>query len=395
MYRICFNNNKHRIIAITVTLLLLMVTSFSLTVAAHSGRTDSKGGHYDSSTGDYHYHHGYPAHQHINGKCPYLTISEPKNDGIIYYGRDSESMYMDNDLYRDILGYLTILPLTFLFLYLRCRFRRRLFYPSETNIDAFTYAQRRTLEGEIFSWIIYSVVFGYISVIITAILLLPLLLFNFSTNTLVILFPQKYIPVYISIVVALILIIIIKHNLFNKSKDRTVRKIVRVLDNTACYLINNYVTKANSTIHSLLADAYHPIYNYRITLFAAFTVPLLNYYLDKKIEKKPYLLKHAIKELEKSMGNVAIRDTKRYPFSMIADVFEAINFIKPYSVSINSGVNIKIPDVKNIQQYYIFRAFIDAKMIDKDVQNELLLFWEYIYTEMIKSTYKCVKDYKL
>lgn len=37
----------------------------------HSGRTDSNGGHWDYSTGEYHYHHGYPAHQHPNGVCPY------------------------------------------------------------------------------------------------------------------------------------------------------------------------------------------------------------------------------------------------------------------------------------------------------------------------------------
>lgn len=41
----------------------------SFSVLAHSGRTDSNGGH-NSSTG-YHYHHGYPAHQHTNGECPY------------------------------------------------------------------------------------------------------------------------------------------------------------------------------------------------------------------------------------------------------------------------------------------------------------------------------------
>ena len=29
------------------------------------------GGHYDTTTGTYHYHHGYPAHQHTNGICPY------------------------------------------------------------------------------------------------------------------------------------------------------------------------------------------------------------------------------------------------------------------------------------------------------------------------------------
>lgn len=38
---------------------------------AHPGKTDANGGHWDRSTGTYHYHHGYPAHQHTNGICPY------------------------------------------------------------------------------------------------------------------------------------------------------------------------------------------------------------------------------------------------------------------------------------------------------------------------------------
>lgn len=38
---------------------------------AHSGRTDSNGGHYDRSDGSYHYHHGYSAHRHPNGVCPF------------------------------------------------------------------------------------------------------------------------------------------------------------------------------------------------------------------------------------------------------------------------------------------------------------------------------------
>lgn len=38
---------------------------------AHPGGTDSEGGHYDSSAGEYHYHHGYSAHQHEDGICPY------------------------------------------------------------------------------------------------------------------------------------------------------------------------------------------------------------------------------------------------------------------------------------------------------------------------------------
>ena len=49
-----------------------LVVSFSLITAfAHGGRTDGKGGHYNRDTGEYHYHHGYPAHQHTNGECPY------------------------------------------------------------------------------------------------------------------------------------------------------------------------------------------------------------------------------------------------------------------------------------------------------------------------------------
>lgn len=39
--------------------------------SAHPGHTDAAGGHWDNSTGEYHYHHGYPAHQHENGVCPY------------------------------------------------------------------------------------------------------------------------------------------------------------------------------------------------------------------------------------------------------------------------------------------------------------------------------------
>lgn len=62
-----------RFLAFLLAFLLLL----SPTVLAHSGGTDANGGHYDRSTGEYHYHHGYPAHQHydMNGDgvvdCPY------------------------------------------------------------------------------------------------------------------------------------------------------------------------------------------------------------------------------------------------------------------------------------------------------------------------------------
>lgn len=53
----------------------LIVTSLATPVSAHSGRTDSNGGHRVSATGEYHYHHGYSAHQHPNGVCPYSSKS--------------------------------------------------------------------------------------------------------------------------------------------------------------------------------------------------------------------------------------------------------------------------------------------------------------------------------
>ena len=50
---------------------LLLWLSAGGTALASPGGTDANGGHYDHSTGLYHYHHGYAAHQHENGICPY------------------------------------------------------------------------------------------------------------------------------------------------------------------------------------------------------------------------------------------------------------------------------------------------------------------------------------
>lgn len=64
---------------ISFILILLFITSFA---TAHRGRTDAQGGHYDtnneSGLGSYHYHHGYSAHLHENGVCPYeVTTTAP------------------------------------------------------------------------------------------------------------------------------------------------------------------------------------------------------------------------------------------------------------------------------------------------------------------------------
>lgn len=55
-----------KLVVIIFTLFSILSISY-----AHSGRTDSEGGHYDRSTGEYHYHHGYSAHNHTDGICPY------------------------------------------------------------------------------------------------------------------------------------------------------------------------------------------------------------------------------------------------------------------------------------------------------------------------------------
>lgn len=57
---------RAHILPIIVLLLVLTVPAY-----AHPGKTDANGGHYNRSTGEYHYHHGHPEHQHIDGFCPY------------------------------------------------------------------------------------------------------------------------------------------------------------------------------------------------------------------------------------------------------------------------------------------------------------------------------------
>ena len=61
-----------------VSIILLITMIIPVTLFAHSGRTDSRGGHKDnknkSGLGSYHYHcGGYPAHLHSDGVCPYKS----------------------------------------------------------------------------------------------------------------------------------------------------------------------------------------------------------------------------------------------------------------------------------------------------------------------------------
>lgn len=52
-----------------LSVILLIVVLLITSAFSHSGGTDGNGGHYGAD--GYHYHHGKPPHQHINGICPY------------------------------------------------------------------------------------------------------------------------------------------------------------------------------------------------------------------------------------------------------------------------------------------------------------------------------------
>ena len=72
------------LIASVLCLLSLLIT----TAFAHPGGTDSRGGHTNHSTGEYHYHHGYSAHDHtdMDGDgtldCPYEFKDNTSNNSV-------------------------------------------------------------------------------------------------------------------------------------------------------------------------------------------------------------------------------------------------------------------------------------------------------------------------
>lgn len=86
---------------ITFSLIFIIL---NISSSAHQGKTDHKGGHYVSGTNKYHYHHGYPAHNHTTGVCPYSTkkttytesTATYYDDTYIYeYGEEYDDGYYD------------------------------------------------------------------------------------------------------------------------------------------------------------------------------------------------------------------------------------------------------------------------------------------------------------
>lgn len=86
-------------------------------VRLHPGRTDSKGGHWDNSTGEYHYHHGYAAHQHtdMNGDgildCPYEFKDNTSHTSISASSGIMPLSILQNDPNRTSVTYPTSPPI--------------------------------------------------------------------------------------------------------------------------------------------------------------------------------------------------------------------------------------------------------------------------------------------
>ena len=83
---------KNRIIDIV----LFAVILFIISAYAHSGMTDANGGHYER--GEYHYHHGYPAHQHVDGECPdeFVVMTAKNSNGDIAPREAARQAYQES-----------------------------------------------------------------------------------------------------------------------------------------------------------------------------------------------------------------------------------------------------------------------------------------------------------
>lgn len=115
---------KNKIIIVIIFLSFMFLCNI---IVAHPGRTDSNGGHYDRSTGEYHYHHGYPAHQHINGTCPFYTTIDTtdtsENFNETNTNNENISLLRKNEcIVLTIFTYImcSLLGILFYLLYLKC-----------------------------------------------------------------------------------------------------------------------------------------------------------------------------------------------------------------------------------------------------------------------------------
>lgn len=93
-----------KVLSVIICIVLCIVIA-----SAHPGDTDANGGHYDHSAGEYHYHHGYPAHQHTGGTCPYdyddrtgQNSGSPNNSGKRQDGVNEQTITKEKTLWEKV-----------------------------------------------------------------------------------------------------------------------------------------------------------------------------------------------------------------------------------------------------------------------------------------------------
>ena len=135
--------------------LILVCLCFCVNAFAHSGNTDSNGGHYDRSTGQYHYHHGYPAHLHPNGVCPYEeSKSVPPNNLISVVVQNSRFYSLSNEDYSNANSLVS-------------EWKSKNFTPSGSvsSVDISTpqHSSSDSFQKRVIEWILGTLVFGMIA----------------------------------------------------------------------------------------------------------------------------------------------------------------------------------------------------------------------------------------
>ncbi|MBR5873143.1 MAG: hypothetical protein IKY90_00235 [Oscillospiraceae bacterium] len=88
----------------TLCFILLLSVLSVITAYAHPGSLDEYGGHVDYDSDEYHYHHGWPAHEHNGDYCEYNWIDKTDKGYIGYitqaeYDRQHQYDYSERDKY--------------------------------------------------------------------------------------------------------------------------------------------------------------------------------------------------------------------------------------------------------------------------------------------------------
>ena len=107
-------------IAAVILLVITLSCFLSMPCFAHRGKTDENGGHWDNSSGEYHYHcGGHAAHQHRYGVCPYdrIPVNTPEYKDSYGGGTSVTKNEKTTEWYEYILYIVVLGPIAILFIY--------------------------------------------------------------------------------------------------------------------------------------------------------------------------------------------------------------------------------------------------------------------------------------